>query len=73
MFYSIPEASLCDICENEDCGESCKIRADKQKSSIDDLYDGFKDAVSGNGIVLSNIVHIFVALCASTTIRFLLW
>lgn len=70
MFYSIPEASLCDICENEDCGESCKIRADKQKSNIGEADNDFR-ITSGSNISLANIEQIFIVLCASLTIRFL--
>uniref|UniRef100_A0A1Y9H2W1 CD109 antigen n=1 Tax=Anopheles dirus TaxID=7168 RepID=A0A1Y9H2W1_9DIPT len=33
QFYEGPKASLCDICENEDCGEACSIRSQKQRSS----------------------------------------
>ncbi|XP_040171464.1 CD109 antigen-like isoform X11 [Anopheles arabiensis] len=33
QFYDGPKASLCDICENEDCGEACSIRSQKQRSS----------------------------------------
>ncbi|XP_058125769.1 thioester-containing protein 1 allele R1-like [Anopheles coustani] len=33
QFYEGPKASLCDICENEDCGQACSIRSQKQRSS----------------------------------------
>uniref|UniRef100_A0AAG5DEP7 CD109 antigen n=1 Tax=Anopheles atroparvus TaxID=41427 RepID=A0AAG5DEP7_ANOAO len=33
QFYEGPKASLCDICEGEDCGEACTIRSQKQRSS----------------------------------------
>ncbi|XP_055540110.1 thioester-containing protein 1 allele R1-like isoform X6 [Wyeomyia smithii] len=32
QFYDGPRSTLCDICENEDCGESCSIRSQKQRS-----------------------------------------
>lgn len=33
MFYKTQETTLCDICEGEDCGEMCKVRAEKQSSA----------------------------------------
>ncbi|XP_035917630.1 CD109 antigen-like isoform X4 [Anopheles stephensi] len=33
QFYEGPKASLCDICENEDCSEACSIKSQKQRSS----------------------------------------
>ncbi|XP_050076546.1 CD109 antigen-like [Anopheles maculipalpis] len=33
QFYDGPKASLCDICENEDCSEACSIKSQKQRSS----------------------------------------
>ncbi|XP_065072649.1 thioester-containing protein 1 allele S3-like isoform X6 [Ochlerotatus camptorhynchus] len=32
QFYNGPVAGLCDICEDEDCGNSCAIRSQKQRS-----------------------------------------
>lgn len=36
QFYDGPKSTVCDICENEDCGESCSIRSQKQRSPKDD-------------------------------------
>ncbi|XP_049282260.1 CD109 antigen isoform X8 [Anopheles funestus] len=33
QFYDGPKATMCDICEMEDCGEACTIRSQKQRSS----------------------------------------
>ncbi|XP_052898513.1 thioester-containing protein 1 allele R1-like isoform X2 [Anopheles moucheti] len=33
QFYEGPKASMCDICEKEDCSEACTIRSQKQRSS----------------------------------------
>ncbi|XP_052864269.1 uncharacterized protein LOC128270884 [Anopheles cruzii] len=35
QFYEGPKASLCDICEKEDCGDACSIRSQKQRSPAD--------------------------------------
>ena len=32
MFYEIPPATLCDICEGEDCNNACNVRAEKYQS-----------------------------------------
>jgi hypothetical protein len=32
QFYSAKTASLCDICDEDDCGETCKIKASKRVS-----------------------------------------
>lgn len=31
-FYKLPETTLCDICEGDDCGDSCTIRAEEQRA-----------------------------------------
>ncbi|XP_062547426.1 thioester-containing protein 1 allele R1-like isoform X6 [Armigeres subalbatus] len=36
QFYSGPTAGLCDICENEDCGNSCSIKSQKQRAATDE-------------------------------------
>lgn len=36
QFYDGPKSTVCDICENEDCGESCSIRSQKQRSPKED-------------------------------------
>lgn len=61
MFYSIPEASLCDICENEDCGETCTIRADKQKAE--------DTRTSGANMQSSSLIQIIVALIIKYVMR----
>lgn len=62
MFYSIPEASLCDICENDDCGEACAIRADEQKA--EDTH------TSGGSILSSSFIQIVVVLISKNVMRF---
>lgn len=32
QFYSAKASTLCDICEEEDCGESCEVKASKRIS-----------------------------------------
>lgn len=44
QFYSAKKAYLCDICEEDDCGEVCKIRAlkrisERSEKSISDAKD----------------------------------
>ena len=33
MFYRGSKTTICDICELDECNDSCKIRADEQRSS----------------------------------------
>lgn len=32
QFYRMRETTLCDICEGNDCGDNCEIRASEQRS-----------------------------------------
>lgn len=40
MFYKVPNVSLCEICEADDCTEACLIQASKQRSSTSDTAAG---------------------------------
>lgn len=33
QFYKAKKTDLCDICDSDDCGESCKIKAQKRISA----------------------------------------
>lgn len=54
MFYNTEQTSLCDICEGEDCHESCKIHASKQRSgdSSDDDIIRSTGSIAGVATVL---------------------
>lgn len=36
QFYTAKQADLCDICDGEECGEACKIKAQKRVSARSD-------------------------------------
>jgi CD109 antigen len=40
QFYKGPAATLCDICEGDDCGDDCTIRASEQKADVRETDDG---------------------------------
>lgn len=63
QFYNGPKSTVCDICENEDCGESCSIRSQKQRSPKDE--NGTVDGKSVSGAVKVSalpMIHVFVAV-----------
>ncbi|XP_055641122.1 thioester-containing protein 1 allele R1-like isoform X6 [Toxorhynchites rutilus septentrionalis] len=47
QFYEGPKSGLCDICEKEDCGDSCTIRSQKQRAARDE--DGGRVSTSAAG------------------------
>uniref|UniRef100_A0A8D8DB54 CD109 antigen n=2 Tax=Culex pipiens TaxID=7175 RepID=A0A8D8DB54_CULPI len=63
QFYDGPKSTVCDICENEDCGESCSIRSQKQRSPKDDNGTADVKAVSGAVTVGAlSTMHVLVAV-----------
>lgn len=56
QFYKTESSSLCDICEGEDCGDACKIQANEQKASLDDMKDMAKS--STDQVIASSLVVI---------------
>ncbi|XP_038106496.1 CD109 antigen isoform X7 [Culex quinquefasciatus] len=63
QFYDGPKSTVCDICENEDCGESCSIRSQKQRSPKDDNGTADVRAVSGAVTVGAlSTMHVLVAV-----------
>uniref|UniRef100_A0A1Q3FP24 CD109 antigen n=1 Tax=Culex tarsalis TaxID=7177 RepID=A0A1Q3FP24_CULTA len=63
QFYDGPKSTVCDICENEDCGESCSIRSQKQRSPKDE--NGTADVKAVGGAVkvgAVSMINVFVAV-----------
>lgn len=60
MFYNTEETSLCDICEGEDCNESCKIHAAEQRSTQDHPDIGARS--TGNMYYISNVANAIMVL-----------
>ncbi|XP_021702195.1 CD109 antigen isoform X4 [Aedes aegypti] len=56
QFYNGPAAGLCDICENEDCGNSCSIKSQKQRSPKEEATVMAKSGAVGITIGLQLIV-----------------
>lgn len=40
VFYRGPTATLCDICEGEDCGNICSVEAEARESRLLDAASG---------------------------------
>ncbi|XP_053692791.1 thioester-containing protein 1 allele R1-like isoform X3 [Sabethes cyaneus] len=59
QFYDAPKSTICDICENEDCGQSCSIRSQKQRSAKEEST-GTVVMISGAEKVGSTFVTSFV-------------
>lgn len=64
QFYDGPKSTVCDICENEDCGESCSIRSQKQRSPKDDgnTTADVKAASAAVSVGAMSLVHALVAV-----------
>ncbi|XP_035781242.1 CD109 antigen-like isoform X9 [Anopheles albimanus] len=66
QFYDGPKASLCDICEQEDCSDACSIKSQKQRSPAEQnatttwgnmiVNGGQKFNVSFLTVLLSSVV-----------------
>nr|XP_029708913.1 CD109 antigen-like isoform X3 [Aedes albopictus] len=56
QFYNGPAAGLCDICENEDCGNSCSIKSQKQRSPKDESVPAGKSGAVAVTLGLQLIV-----------------
>lgn len=46
QFYKARPAALCDICDGDDCGESCKVQAAKRVSERSERTETESDGVS---------------------------
>ncbi|XP_053673860.1 thioester-containing protein 1 allele R1-like [Anopheles nili] len=63
QFYEGPKASLCDICENEDCSEACSIRSQKQRSSDNPSQPADQQkAVNAARMPLANVFSCLLAV-----------
>lgn len=65
MFYKTQETTLCDICEGDDCGEMCKVRAEKQSSASNsgDIIRSSSSTRSGRAsVVMAALTVITVRL-----------
>lgn len=63
MFYKTQETTLCDICEGDDCGEMCKVRAEKQSSasaSADNMNSSSSISTGAVSFVLASITVLVV-------------
>uniref|UniRef100_A0A2M4A166 CD109 antigen n=2 Tax=Anopheles triannulatus TaxID=58253 RepID=A0A2M4A166_9DIPT len=49
QFYDGPKASLCDICEQEDCKDACSIKSQKQRSPSEQNEANTSRTMIGNG------------------------
>ncbi|XP_058816280.1 thioester-containing protein 1 allele R1-like, partial [Topomyia yanbarensis] len=61
QFYDGPKSTLCDICENEDCGQSCTIKSQKQRSPKDAQY-GETVMVTSAGSSIHSIALSFIVV-----------
>lgn len=69
MFYQVEKASLCDICEGEECAEKCAPQAQKQQADKDTKESKdvlFKEATAGSttSSFSSAIALVFAFICA---------
>lgn len=69
QFYKAKQADLCDICEGDDCGEACKIRAQKristrsEKSQAEEVASAEKpDKDSSNKLSSPFTIMILIAI-----------
>jgi hypothetical protein len=68
QFYKAKQADLCDICEGDDCGEACKIKAQKRISTRSEKIQGEEASVeksdkgSSNKISSPVTILIFIAI-----------
>ncbi|XP_058450670.1 thioester-containing protein 1 allele R1-like isoform X2 [Malaya genurostris] len=60
QFYDGPKSTLCDICENEDCGQSCTIKSQKQRSPKDESSVGVQPKSSATNSGSLSVV-LFIA------------
>jgi hypothetical protein len=74
-FYKAKVADLCDICDGEDCGEDCKVKAQKrvstrsEKSTADDSVAD-KDNGKGQSNKLSSPVTILILVAIMKVLNF---
>lgn len=68
MFYKVPNVSLCEICEADDCNEACLIKASQQRSSSNETASTGRSS-DGKGAAATIYSHTsFVALiCIALT------
>lgn len=52
VFYEAPHAALCDICEGSDCGDTCTIKAEQQRSSDSENFFAKKDLDNEGRVVM---------------------
>lgn len=63
QFYKAKTAHLCDICDGDDCGESCKVQAAKRVSERSEKTDAVNVDAKGQSNKLSSPL-ILIALIA---------
>ncbi|XP_049537262.1 CD109 antigen-like isoform X2 [Anopheles darlingi] len=68
QFYDGPKASLCDICENEDCSDACSIKSQKQRSPAEQNEANTSRTMIGNAGEKFN-VSFLTLLLSSVVLR----
>ncbi|XP_050081678.1 CD109 antigen-like isoform X3 [Anopheles aquasalis] len=68
QFYDGPRASLCDICEQEDCSDACSIKSQKQRSPAEQNETTTSRTMIGNGGQKFN-VSFLTLLLSSVVLR----
>lgn len=71
QFYRVPESTLCDICEGDDCGESCQPKA--QELTQDTAQAQPKnEAKTGNGsaVIVSSPLFLLISVVINNFFKF---
>jgi hypothetical protein len=71
QFYSGRKASLCDICDQEDCTEVCKIRPSRQISNDTDpsSYEKIKNSKGHANQMSSPLMILFIVAITKYFLR----